>query len=97
MQNELMGKANEILGLLAEDKNVLLTGAPPLAKRLCSTWSNAFLHSAGRPSLTLTAPWHFHRLRHQAPTPFPAAAARTVRYSGRHFTKEQNTATLFEG
>ena len=28
MQNELMGKANEILGLLAEDKNVLLTGAP---------------------------------------------------------------------
>lgn len=32
MQNELMGKANEILGLLAEDKNVLLTGAPATGK-----------------------------------------------------------------
>lgn len=32
MQDELMGKANEILGLLAEDKNVLLTGAPATGK-----------------------------------------------------------------
>ena len=32
MQDELMGKANEILRLLAEDKNVLLTGAPATGK-----------------------------------------------------------------
>lgn len=32
MQDALIGKANEILGLLAEDKNVLLTGAPATGK-----------------------------------------------------------------
>ncbi len=32
MKDELIGKANEILGLLAEDKNVLLTGAPATGK-----------------------------------------------------------------
>ena len=32
MQDELMDKANEILALLAEDKNVLLTGAPATGK-----------------------------------------------------------------
>lgn len=67
MQDELMVRANEILGLLAEDKNVLLTGAPASGK---TTLLNLVEYLFAQRGETVVDPY--------GPVAFPASAASDV-------------------
>lgn len=64
MQDELMSKANEILKLLAEDKNVLITGAPATGK---TTLLNLVEHLFTQHGETVVDPY--------GPVAFPSSAA----------------------
>lgn len=67
MQDELMGKANEVLGLLAEDKNVLLTGAPATGKTTLLNLVERLFMQRGE---TIVDPY--------GPVAFPSSAASDV-------------------
>lgn len=76
MQDELTLKANEILGLLAEDKNVLLTGAPATGKTTLLNLVETFFKQRGETVVDPYGPVAFPTLTAAQKNAFPGGGCK---------------------
>lgn len=95
MQEQLMMEANRILRMLADDKNVLLTGAPATGKTTLLNMAEHLFLERGETTVDPYGTAAFPLRTPLTKGPFLAEGVATARYLGRHFTKEHDTGISF--
>lgn len=95
MQEQLMMEAKRVLRMLADDKNVLLTGAPATGKTTLLNMAEHLFLERGETTVDPYGAAAFPIASASDEGLSPAEGVATARYLGRHFIKGLGTGILF--